>query len=159
MNLAAEVCRNEISNTLKVAAKYESFEDWPWFMIFKELDQKFPNSKFVLTVRKDTQTCISSLKKHHQRKGRYKPDFKKPVWWDDVFDFAPNKWNYNKSFEQYEKHNREVMAYFKDRSEDLIVLCWETGDGWKQLCSFLNVEEPNREFPHMNASKDTVRRK
>jgi len=62
MNLAAEVCRNETSNALKIAKRYESFEDWPWFMLYKELDQEFANSKFILTVRKDTQTYISSVK-------------------------------------------------------------------------------------------------
>lgn len=154
MKLAAEVCRGERTNALKVAEKYESFEDWPWFLIFKELDRKFPNSKFVLTVRKDTQAYISSLEKHHQREGRFTPHYKKPAWYDDIWPDEGDGPNYNEFMEKYEKHNQEVINYFKDRPEDLKVLCWETGDGWEELCSFLNMEAPNIKFPHKNAAKN-----
>ena len=32
--------------------KFDSFEDWPWPLIYKEIDKRFPDSKFILTLRK-----------------------------------------------------------------------------------------------------------
>jgi hypothetical protein len=84
MDLAVQVKRNQLEPVLQEAAKFETFEDWPWFAIYRELDQRFPDSKFILTVRKDTATYIASLKAHHERQGIRKEGFVKPPWWDEV---------------------------------------------------------------------------
>src|SRR5437667_4671123 len=89
MDLAAQAKRNELENVLAEAAKYEAFEDWPWFMIYRELDQRFANSKFILTLRKDRETYVASLKGHHEREGIRKKDFIKPPHWDVVFGVDP----------------------------------------------------------------------
>ena len=150
MNLAAQVKRNELSGALAEAARFESFEDWPWFLIFRELDEKFPSSKFILTVRKDTETYVKSLQGHHEREGIRRSDFVKPDWWDVVFGVEPADWDYQKSAERYERHNQQVLDYFGSRrGRDLLVVCWEEGDGWSQLAEFLNKVCPNESFPHM----------
>jgi hypothetical protein len=112
---------------------YDMFSDWPFHIIYKELDQKYPRSKFILTERKDQETWQKSLANH--RKTRSKEELKK----------------WSKQIPRYRKnHNDEVIDYFKNRSDDLLVLCWEKGDGWKELCNFLNVPLPNLPFPHKN---------
>jgi hypothetical protein len=152
MDMAVQVKRGELEKVLAQAEKYETFEDWPWFLIYRELDQRFPNSKFVLTLRKDTESYGASLMKHHARQGIGRKDFAKPHWWDDVFGFAPDQWNYEKSIERYERHNRQVLEYFQDRTNDLLVVCWENGDGWDKLSEFLNKPCPDEPFPHLNIS-------
>jgi sulfotransferase family protein len=150
MNLALKVKRNQIADVMKEAEKHESFEDWPWFMLYKEFDEKFPNSKFILTLRKDAATYVRSLKGHHDREGIRRADFVKPHWWDEVFGVEPADWDYEKSAERYERHNCAVLEYFGGRiNKDLLVVCWENGDGWKQLCQFLNKQVPNEPFPHL----------
>ena len=150
MDLAVQVKRNQLDVVLKEAEKYETFEDWPWFSIYKELDQRFPNSKFILTLRKDTETYVKSLQGHHERQGIRRPDFVKPHWWDEVFGVEPSQWDYTKSALRYEQHNREALAYFAGRiNKDLLVVCWENGDGWAQLSRFLNKRPPNEPFPHL----------
>jgi hypothetical protein len=150
MDLAAQVKRNQLQNAIAEAKNYESFDDWPWFMMFEELDKTFPNSKFILTLRKDTETYVKSLQGHHEREGIRKPGFVKPKWWNDVHGVDPADWDYQKSAERYERHNRSVLDYFGDRrGRDLLVVCWETGDGWKELAAFLNKHCPNESFPHM----------
>ena len=156
MGLAAQAKRNELEPVLAEAAKYETFEDWPWFFLYRELDQRFPGSKFVLTLRKDVDAYLTSLKKHHERYGLRRPDFVKPFWWDDVFGFPPDQWDYEQSARRYEEHNKAVREYFKDRGGDLLVVCWEIGDGWDPLCRFLNKPSPGKPFPHQNrASRDS----
>lgn len=150
MDLAVQVRRNELERVLAEAERYETFEDWPWFLIYRDLDERFPNSKFILTVRKDPEAYVTSLKKHHERQGIRKQGFVIPHWWNDVFGFPPDQWDYDQSLERYETHQREVLEYFKDRPGDLLVVCWENGDRWERLCSFLNTPRPDKRFPHEN---------
>ena len=150
MDLAAKVKRREIQAVLKEAEKFETFEDWPWFEIYRELDQRFPGSKFVLTLRKDTETYVNSLKGHHERQGIRKEGFVKPRWWDEVFGVEPADWDYEYSARRYERHNREVLEYFDNRiNKDLLVVCWERGDGWAELSRFLGARCPAEPFPHL----------
>jgi hypothetical protein len=150
MDLAVQVKQNKLEPVLKEAEKYETFEDWPWFAIYRELDQQFPNSKFILTTRKDTETYVTSLKGHHDREGIRKKGFIKPHWWNEVFGVEPAEWDYENSAQRYEKHNLEVLEYFGDRiNKDLLVVCWEHGDGWAELSKFLNKRCPNEPFPHL----------
>ena len=145
-----KVKRNQVDEVLARAEKFESFEDWPWFSIYRELDQRFPGSKFILTLRKDTATYVRSLQGHHEREGIRKKDFVKPHWWDEVFGVEPADWDYEYSARRYEKHNRDVAEYFGARvGKDLLVVCWENGDGWDALAGFLNKSIPNEPFPHL----------
>jgi hypothetical protein len=150
MHLAVQVKRNQLDPVLKEAERFETFEDWPWFAIYRELDQRFPHSKFILTLRKDTETYVKSLMGHHEREGIRRKDFIKPPWWDEVFGVEPARWDYEKSAQRYERHNREVLAYFGERvNKDLLVVCWESGDGWAELSRFLNKRCPDEPFPHL----------
>ena len=150
MDLALQVKRNQLEPVLEEATKFESFEDWPWFAVYRELDQRFPNSKFILTLRKDTDTYVASLKRHHEREGIRREGFVKPHWWNEVHGVEPTAWDYEKSAQRYQMHNREVLEYFGNRiSKDLLVVCWEHGDGWAELGRFLNKRVPEEPFPHL----------
>jgi len=149
MDLALKVKRKLIDEVMKEAEKHESFEDWPWFLLYKEFDQKFPNTKFILTLRQDTATYVRSLQGHHDREGIRDKDFIKPYWWDEVQGMDPHEWDYEKSAQRYEHHNRAVLDYFQGRiDKDLLVVCWEKGDGWDRLGQFLNKRTPIEPFPH-----------
>jgi hypothetical protein len=113
-------------------------------MIYADLDRRFPGSRFVLTVRKDTQTWLRSFQGHHAREfghrlddeGRAPDGSTVPVWPDGV--------------RGYERHNDAVRAYFRDRPRDLLEISWERGDGWEKLCGFLRVPVPPVPVPHEN---------
>jgi hypothetical protein len=150
MDLAVKVKRNQVDDVLREAEKHESFEDWPWFLLYREFDRRFPNTKFILTLRKDTATYVASLKGHHDRQGIRNRDFIKPHWWDEVFGVEPADWDYEKSALRYENHNRAVLEYFAGRiNKDLLLVCWENGDGWTELSRFLNKRAPDEPFPHL----------
>ena len=150
MDLAVKVKRDQIDEVLEEAEKFESFEDWPWFSIYRELDKRFPGSKFILTLRKDTATYVRSLQGHHEREGIRNRDFVKPHWWDEVHGMEPADWDYDYSARRYEKHNHDVLEYFEGRiGKDLLVVCWENGDEWKVLSSFLGKRIPDEPFPHL----------
>jgi hypothetical protein len=52
----------------------------------------------------------------------------------------------------YNNHNQQVIDYFADKPDKLLVICWENKDGWNKLCDFLNKSVPKVPFPHLNKS-------
>ena len=135
---------NETSFTkvIDVAKSYKCFHDSPWYMIFRRLDESFPGSKFILTIRKDSITQAKSDWYHNQRKGRVSGE--------------PTKEFLKKQIEVYENHNNAVIDYFSGRPNNLLVVCWENGDGWEKICNFLRLEIPTSPFPHENSSQEQI---
>lgn len=129
----------DTAKLIKVAKKFRSFEDVPWYLVFEDLDKAFPGSKFVLTVRKNSMVHAKSAWNHGVRAG--------------VRSGEPTASYLVAKMTKYENHNLRVREYFKNRPEDLLVLCWENGDGWGELCSFLSLPIPSEPIPHANKGK------
>jgi hypothetical protein len=147
VTLARHVGRGELEPVFAHADRYDSFEDWPWPLIYRELDTRYPGSKFVLTTRRDAETWLKSLKNHALLTG--------PTEFREIaYGYPMPHGREAEHIERYERHNREVREYFAGRPEDLLELCWETGSGWKELCGFLGQEVPDLPVPHSNRSVD-----
>ncbi len=126
---------------LDFVGDYDSSQDNPWYLMYEELDNYFPNSKFILTERSVEswrKSCLYFFK-----------DKKKPIHQIiyGTTGFIDNELTY---LQKYQEHNQKVKAYFKDRPEDLLIVNWENGDGWKELCSFLDKPIIALPFPHFN---------
>ena len=52
----------------------------------------------------------------------------------------------------YLRHNAEVEDYFKG-TQKLLVMDMEAGDGWSELCDFLNIKAPAGPFPQRNRQR------
>ena len=44
---------------LAIADRHESFDDWPWPALYREMDDRYPDALFVLTVRRVALTCAA----------------------------------------------------------------------------------------------------
>jgi hypothetical protein len=53
----------------------------------------------------------------------------------------------------------EVQKYFNNQPNKLIVLDWEKGDGWIELCEFLGKPVPSLPFPHANKGQYKPKKK
>jgi Sulfotransferase domain len=51
---------------------------------------------------------------------------------------------------RYRRHNQEVLAYFKNRPQDLLVMDMSAGAGWPELCGFLGLPIPAIDYPKAN---------
>lgn len=121
--------------------KYDAFQDNPWFIIYKELVEKYPNSKFLITLR-DTESWIKSQVANF---GCIETPMRK--W---IYGVGYPGGNENIYVKRYEDHHKDVIDYIKDRPGDLLVLDLQKGDGWKEICSFLQKDIPDIPFPHAN---------
>jgi hypothetical protein len=59
--------------------------------------------------------------------------------------------------DRYNGHNRDVLAHFAGRPDDLLVMDLAKGDGWETLAPFLGKPVPDAPFPHANKAKEPAR--
>jgi len=123
--------------------RYDAFEDNPWPILFKELDQKFPGSKFILTRRPADAWIRSQVKDF----AKTETPMRRWIYGENAGCPEGNEAIY---VERYEQHNRDVLEYFKSRPDDLLLFDLPTAAGWDLLCPFLGHEIPNEPFPHAN---------
>jgi hypothetical protein len=146
--LADFVLRNDFKRIFERVEDNDLFEDWPWPFIYKQLDARYPGSKFILTVRKSESVWFESLCKHSLRTHPFKHCRKL------AFGFNFPERNKEEHLNLYRQHNAAVREYFRGRNNDFIELCWENGDGVEQVCRFLNMDRPVAETPHANRGSD-----
>lgn len=132
---------------ISVAREADSFEDWPWILLYQELDQAFPGSLFILTTR-DHQRWIKSYLNMLRMAGEPTArlnEIRSVLYGLPFPDVTPAA-----LVERYLRHNRHVIDYFATRPEALLVVDWERGHGWEELCTFLGMSVPAASFPHEN---------
>jgi glycosyltransferase involved in cell wall biosynthesis len=111
---------------------------------FNELDEQYPGSRFVLTVR-PVDKWIDSRRRHVERNlalratGGYDGEF---------LVVNEELWR-----EQWERQVGHARRYFAGRS-DFLEIDLTAGHGWRPLCELLEVPEPAEPFPWAN--RDTA---
>lgn len=135
---------------LSVVEKYDAVMDIPIPAVFAQLDEAWPDSKFILTVRPVDAWIESSRRAgFNQSYALPKPGstvefYRALLFGCNVFDEKRYRW-------VYETHNKLVNDYFSGpKSDQLLTLDLTKGDGWEDLCAFLNKPVPDASFPHAN---------
>ena len=148
------ILRKDLTKVKSIVDEYDLFEDWPWPLIYRELDEMFPGSKFVLTVRKNSEIWLESIKKHSMRTHPFNHCRKLTYGYN-----YPHK--YTKEYiDFYIQHNNNIRKYFKGRDSDFLEICWENGDDFEKLCKFLNKDIPQISLPHANkGSNNKIKKK
>lgn len=133
--------RGDLKTALDLAGNFDALQDVPWAALFKELDRKYPGSRFILTERNE-DAWIKSAKRHFS-------DTYVPL----------HEWLYGKGvlignediyLDRFRRHYQEVKIYFATRPDDLLVLRLGDGNEWQKICGFLGHDVPARKFPHEN---------
>jgi len=128
---------------------YDAVQDNPWPILFREIDQWQPGAKFVLTIRPASSWIRSTVKYFGARTTPMRE------W---IYGAGSPEGNERIYVDRYERHNREVLEYFRNRQEDLLVMDITQGDGWQKLCPFLGQPLPSTAFPHANGAPSSVQR-
>lgn len=135
-----------------VLSKYNAFIDSPIPFLYRELDKKYPESKFILTTR-PLDSWLLSMK-----------------W---MFEYGSVKWRwsnnvhkYHKEFlgcdsydreileNKYHKYHEEVVEYFKNREKDILIMDIDINANFQNLCEFLDLPAVNLDYPRSNIRSD-----
>lgn len=140
--LKADIAETLRETAFDVVDEYDAFEDNPWPLLYRELDERYPSSRFILTTR-EPNAWLASILRHFggrstpMRELIYGPGNGDPAGKEDIY------------LARYERHNAEVVEHFRGRG-DLLVLDITAGDGWEKLCAFLGKPHPGVRFPMLN---------
>jgi len=126
--------------------QYDFVNDMPIYWTYKELDEMYPNSKFIYTDRNVGDWKQSCINYFGGGRGMGNTTFEQ--YWK-LFFKNPNRLDVE--YERiYQEHQEEVFEYFKDRPEDLLLINIPAGQGWETLCPFTGDSIPSDPFPYKN---------
>lgn len=149
--LAESLIKGDMGKIWELADCYEAFQDNPWPLLFREMDQRYPGSRFILTMREEDR-WIRSVTDHLGKNSNRMREY--------IYEgYGSPKGNEERYLERYRRHNKEVQDYFEERPDDLLIMNFEAGDGWDKLCAFLGHEIPDASFPHANPGTHGTRRR
>lgn len=149
--------RGEPVDWEEVFANYRSSCDWPSCAFYKQLAERYPSAKVILTLRDPhawyRSVCNTIL-----------PSMKGPIFTPDgkrvgpPGDFAPlliGEKTFGMRFDEqhmiavFDRHNEEVKRTIP--AERLLV--FEAAQGWGPLCRFLDLPIPQTSFPLVNTTE------
>jgi len=110
---------------------------------FRMLDEQYPGSRFVYTVR-PVDAWIDSRRRHVERNVTRKAEGK----YDGTFlVIDEEKWR-----REWDEHAERVHRYFKNRTDFLEIDLTAHGE-WEPICTLLDVPVPDRPFPWANRDR------
>jgi hypothetical protein len=127
----------------ELTEQYDAFQDNPWPIFYRELYHRYPDAKFILTIR-PVDAWIRSAVQHFGTQSTPMREW--------IYGVGSPRGNEESYVSRYQRHNREVMDYFSDKPKQLLVLDITAGEGWEKLCPFLDCEVPEIKFPYANSA-------
>jgi hypothetical protein len=142
---------NNFGRSLLVEKHYHLC-DLPIQLLYRKLDQAYPGSKFILTMTNE-DAWIKAAELHWD--ASHNP--MRAYWDHDPFTNRIHSVLYGREdfdretfVQRYRHHNADVLHYFRDRPDDLLVMNMSDGAGYPELCGFLGKPVPSRPYPHGN---------
>ncbi len=154
--------RGETVDWEEVFADYRASCDWPSCSFYKELADRYPAAKVILTLRNPKawykSVCNTIL-----------PAMKGPMFLPDGSRVGPpgefaalliGEKTFGMNFDEthmiavFEQHNEQVKRTIS--AERLLV--FEATQGWEPLCRFLGVPIPGMPFPLTNTTEEFQKR-
>ncbi len=131
-------------------APYQGFTDTPGNLVYKEMDETYPDSKFILTVRRNKEEWHHSCQQHWSRRPSLERGDTLRYFRNALFGCAD--YDQEKFQATYDRHDKGVIEHFGNRDSLLIMdIC--AGDHWEKLCPFLDVPIPDKRFPWKHRTK------
>lgn len=133
---------------------YRSAVEWPTVSFLPQLLHHFPKANVILTLR-DPESWYESAAatifpgleataQHPDPEIRARISMKRRLILEQTF--SGRYWDKDHAIQVYEDHVRDVIRLVP--SERL--LQYRVTDGWRPLCKFLDVRQPDEPFPRRN---------
>jgi hypothetical protein len=144
----------------KTLEQWYALCDFPIPLLYQKLDKAYPGSKFVLTIRNEAD-WIESVRKLWD----YKTNPHRYLW--EIYPvshqlhtafYGQKEFDAEVFVQRYRRHNAEVLQYFKDRPDDLLVIDMDVARGkLASLYRFLNRPVlPDGLYPRANRSNEVI---
>ncbi len=173
--LMEDWAKRDFKRIIEYCNTAEVFQDVPFSLpdTFQALDQAFPKSKFILSLRSTPEEWYQSLVNHHiremsstsgppseddLRQYKYRKKYKGFILFMQqvVYGYPEIPLYDSKAYmAHYENHNKQVIEYFKNRSNDLLIINLNDPTAFENICHFINLDPKKaKQIPHLNRGKD-----
>jgi len=149
LRLLEQVRLGDLRGLKAAVERHDSFEDWPYPLVFTQLDRLFPGSRFILTRRRSPGAWLRSLQAHSLRTDPAIGSRSRTL----AYGWPFPQLNRRAHLSLYQAHLLRVRRYFRHRPQDLLEVCWEEEASWGPLCAFLGHPVPEGPFPHANPGR------
>ncbi len=140
---------------------YQATVDWPGCSFYRDLMERYPDAKVLLSTRDPNSWYESVLGTIYRIPGSLMLALVKPILshfrvlfravddaiWQGTFDGRFEDREY--AIAVFERHNEAVRRYVPPER----LLVFDVKQGWEPLCRFLDVEVPDGPFPYLNDAK------
>jgi uncharacterized protein (DUF952 family) len=128
----------------------------PIAYFFKQIDQRFPDSKFILTTRPESE-WLDSCRRHftplREKLDSQDKRFQAAMVLNQTI-YGSSVYDENRFLRTYRSHIRTVCDHFNNRNNLLIIdIADKSIDDktkWSKLCEYLDKTTPDVPFPHSN---------
>ncbi len=135
----------------RILQHVDALTDTPVVLFYPQLHAIFPDAKFILTVREKSNWLHGC-----QHSGCFPTPQINNYSFLHIVNLAVygcGTFNRDRFSAVYDQHVKNVLDYFKDYPESLLVLNICGGEGWEPLCNFLKKPIPNMPFPRKGGVK------
>ena len=160
--------RRDFRALIEFCAGFEAFQDIPFSLpfTFQAMDQAFPGSKFILTVRNNAREWYESAVRFESmelgrlpraedlKENPYR--YKGWCWRAHELPMAIDESTLHDADiyqRHYNRHIDSIVDYFSQRPDDLLVLNLAEPNGVERVCDFLGLPRQQVPMPHLNRSR------
>ena len=130
---------------MEEAERYDALSDITVIPYMEELDRRYPDALFVLTVR-DVENWLDVMCTHYKQCGR--PTERQKRVRKLIYGTAEcDREQFRKA---WHRHIERVLDYFAGRPDKLLVMDICGGQGYETLCPALELPILDESFPHAN---------
>ena len=127
----------------------DALVDSPVPLLYRELDRRYPNSKFILTTR-DKEPWLQSMQWMFTH-GKVNWDWRKPVQAYHKRFYGTTTFDRATLSTHFDAFHEQVRTHFRDRPGDLLVIDIDHGGfDIAALCDFLGVPRRSIDIPRAN---------
>lgn len=148
--------RDNFEPIIEFCTNIEVCQDIPFSIpkTYEILEKNFPDAKFILSIRDSPEQWYNSLLKFHDKqfyKGKHiTPELMKKVnyvrpqflykFFKQIFK-TPDTDLYNKKIliDFYNNHNRNIINYFNDKPNKLLIINLSKTEDFNKLLNFLDI--------------------
>jgi hypothetical protein len=122
--------------------RHDAFADTPIARIYPQLDERYPDAKFILTLREPDAWLASFADQFADGElDPFSARLHQDLYGTDRFD--PDRCR-----AALAAHTDAVRVHFASRPDALLTMDVTGGAGWLPLCNFLDVAVPHEAFPY-----------
>lgn len=133
-----------------ILADYSFAVDWPISLFWRELAERHPDAKVLLSHRRDADAWWGSVDRTVWEGMRRKTDI---PGWDRFAERMRDRAGLGSDWDDESVAKAHYQALIDEVTTTVPadrLIMWQPGDGWDPLADALGVDSPDEPFPHAN---------